>query len=63
MLLAVEVVFISNLVGSGHDWMFTVGLSDQDTMPALRAIQIKTTKQLRPLIGNGFGTTHSIDDR
>lgn len=31
-LLATEIVFASDVVGSGHDWTFTTGLSDADTI-------------------------------
>jgi hypothetical protein len=41
VLLATEISFSSNLIGSGHDWMFTTGLSDEETLSALRRIQKK----------------------
>lgn len=56
VLLATEVVFVSNVVGSGHDWMFTVGISDQETLSLLRTIQLKLTSEVRPLIGRSLGT-------
>lgn len=45
-LLATEVVFASDLLGSGHDWAVTVGLDDQHTLRTLRNIQ-------RRLAGHG----------
>jgi hypothetical protein len=41
VVLATEVVFASDVVGSGTDWETTTGLSDRDTLAALRAIQRK----------------------
>jgi hypothetical protein len=40
-LLATEVVFASNVVGSGHDWSITTGLSDEDSIQLLRSVQAK----------------------
>ncbi len=56
VLLATEIVFASNVVGSGHDWMFTVGMSDDETLVLLRKIQRKLTREMRPLLGRGLGT-------
>jgi hypothetical protein len=41
VLLATEVVFVSNIVGSGLDWTITTGFSDGETITVLRAIQRK----------------------
>ena len=41
VLLAVEVVFVSDVVGSGLDWRFTSGFSDAETIEILRALQRK----------------------
>ncbi|MFF9564648.1 hypothetical protein ACF1AJ_14985 [Leifsonia sp. NPDC014704] len=38
-LLATEVVFASDVVGSGVDWATTTGLTDADTIQTLRLIQ------------------------
>lgn len=39
VLLAVEVVFISDVVGSGLDWSVTSGFSDEDSIRILRGLQ------------------------
>lgn len=57
-LLATEIVFASDVVGSGHDWVYTVGLSDDETLSVLRSVQRKLTGQVRPLLGRGLGTRH-----
>ncbi len=56
VLLATEIVFASDVVGSGHDWVFTVGLSDDETLRFLRTIQRKLTGEVRPVLGRGLGT-------
>ena len=38
-LLATEICFASDVVGSGLDWQTTSGLSDTDTLTTLRRIQ------------------------
>ena len=38
-LLATEVVFVSDVVGSGSDWQATVGWSDEATIHILRQLQ------------------------
>jgi hypothetical protein len=41
VLLATEVVFASDVVGSGLDWSITTGLPDAETIGLLRQIQRK----------------------
>ncbi len=41
VLLAVEIVFASDVVGSGLDFRFTSGLSDEDAIKILRGLQRK----------------------
>lgn len=41
VLLAVEVVFASDVVGSGLDWSITSGLSDEESIAILRRLQRK----------------------
>ena len=41
VLLAVEVVFVSDVVGSGLDWHFTSGFSDAETIDLVRGLQRK----------------------
>lgn len=38
-LLATEVVFASDVLGSGHDWEITTGLEDVATLLTLREVQ------------------------
>ena len=40
-LLSTELVFASELVGSGSDWSITVGFSDEKTIRLLRSVQRK----------------------
>ena len=40
-LLATEIVFASDVVGSGVDWESTTGRSDEDTIGILRSLQRK----------------------
>ena len=42
-LLATEIVFVSDVVGSGVDWETTTGLRDTSTLRVLRSLQIKLT--------------------
>lgn len=55
VVLATEVVFASDVMGSGLDWAITSGFSDVETLSALRTIQRKV-RWTRRLIGNGLGT-------
>lgn len=55
-VLATEIVFASNLMGSGHDWMFTTGLSDEESLNLLRKVQRKMPRDVYATIGNGLGT-------
>jgi hypothetical protein len=40
-LLATEIAFASDALGSGHDWSITTGFSDAETLALLRSIQRK----------------------
>jgi hypothetical protein len=55
-LLATEIVFASDLVGSGWDWSITTGFSDDHTLAVLRGLQRKLIGSLRPIVGNGLGS-------
>ena len=44
ILLATEICFVSDLVGSGIDWESTTGLSDMESIQRLRGIQRKLAK-------------------
>ncbi|MBO1740477.1 hypothetical protein [Leifsonia sp. TF02-11] len=41
VLMGAEIVFVSDVVGSGLDWPITTGFSDASTIAMLRAIQRK----------------------
>ena len=57
VLLATEIVFASNTIGSGRDWSITTGLSDEDSLLMLRSIQSKLGG-LGNLLGVAFGTRY-----
>jgi hypothetical protein len=42
--LLTEVVFASDVVGSGFEWEATTGLADEDTIRVLRGIQRKLVR-------------------
>ena len=47
-LLATEIVFVSDLVGTGFEWSTTTGRSDEETIRELRGIQRKLGRVIRP---------------
>ncbi|WP_091100448.1 hypothetical protein [Micromonospora citrea] len=47
LLLSTEIVFASDVVGSGCDWSITTGLSDEETIKLLRVVQRKVARALR----------------
>lgn len=47
LLLATEIVFASDLMGSGTEWRTTTGMTDEETIRLLRAIQRKLNKVLK----------------
>ncbi|MEV7601360.1 hypothetical protein AB0O91_28735 [Kitasatospora sp. NPDC089797] len=55
ILLAVEIVFVSDLMGSGVEWSTTTGLSDESTIRTLRSIQRKLAGTVRPYYGKTPG--------
>ena len=55
-VLATEIVFASNLVGSGRDWSLTTGISDVDTLRILREIQRKLPRSVVSVVGTELGT-------
>lgn len=55
-LLAVEIVFISDVMGSGYEWVTTTGYSDTETIRMIRSIQRKLSRVVSPVIGAGLGT-------
>jgi len=54
ILLSTEVVFASDVVGSGTDWVETVGVTDVETIAILRAVQRKIP--ISGVVGIAFGT-------
>ncbi|TYC68195.1 hypothetical protein EH183_40895 [Streptomyces sp. CB01881] len=50
-LLAAEIVFVSDLAGSGVEWPTTTGLSDETTIGMLRSIQRKLATTVSPYYG------------
>ncbi|TDO51450.1 hypothetical protein EV643_103187 [Kribbella sp. VKM Ac-2527] len=58
-LLATEIAFSSDVVGSGYEWPTTTGWSDEVTVKTLRAIQRKLVRLVAPLVGNSLGTRPS----
>ncbi|WP_257574075.1 hypothetical protein [Streptomyces sp. JJ66] len=53
VLLATEIVFISDLAGSGLEWSTTTGLEDESTLQTLRSIQ----RKLADTVGSFHGRT------
>lgn len=43
-LLATEIVFASDVIGAGLDWIHTTGLSDGESIALLRSVQRKVPK-------------------
>jgi len=55
VLLAAEVVFASDLVGSGTEWSTTTGWDDAETLRRLRSVQRKLGPVLRGQYGGRPG--------
>jgi hypothetical protein len=51
ILLAAEIVFVSDLAGSGCEWSTTTGFSNESSIRILRAIQLKLVGVVRPYFG------------
>lgn len=51
ILLASEIVFISDLSGSGVDWSVTTGLTDEATVVMFRSVQRKLAPVVRAYYG------------
>ncbi|MFD7442908.1 hypothetical protein [Streptomyces sp. NPDC059909] len=50
-LLATEIVFVSDLAGTGFEWRTTTGLDDERTIRTLRSIQRKLARTVRRYYG------------
>lgn len=46
-VVATEIVFASDVFGSGVDWSITTGFSDEETIKILRRLQRKVGRRLR----------------
>jgi hypothetical protein len=46
-LLSMEIVFASDVFGSGCDWSTTTGLTDEETIRILRSLQRKIARSVR----------------
>jgi hypothetical protein len=57
VLLATEIVFASNAIGSGLDWSITTGMSDEESLTLLRSVQRKLGG-VGILLGVTFGTRY-----
>ncbi|MFF5894966.1 hypothetical protein ACFY8O_03465 [Streptomyces argenteolus] len=55
-LLATELAFASDVVGSGYEWSTTTGWADDVTLRVLRSAQLKLIRTVAPLVGRGLGT-------
>uniref|UniRef100_A0AAU3GVG2 Uncharacterized protein n=1 Tax=Streptomyces sp. NBC_01401 TaxID=2903854 RepID=A0AAU3GVG2_9ACTN len=55
-LLATELAFVSEVVGSGYQWSTTTGWPDDHTLRVLRSAQLKLIRTVAPLVGRGLGT-------
>lgn len=55
-LLSAEIVFVSDLAGSGTDWPTTTGFSDESTIRSLRSIQRKLARTVSPYYGRTPGS-------
>jgi hypothetical protein len=53
LLLSVEIVFASDVVGSGLDWSITTGYSDAESIAMLRTIQVKILRAVPPRVIRG----------
>jgi hypothetical protein len=56
MVPATEIVFASQLVGSGWDWSITTGFTDADTIRILREVQRGLPRSVVAAVGSEFGT-------
>lgn len=46
-LIAAEIVFASDVFGSGWDWATTTGITDEDTIRILRSLQRKIARSVK----------------
>ncbi|MER5218039.1 hypothetical protein ABT063_48000 [Streptomyces sp. NPDC002838] len=58
LLLATEIVFVSDLAGSGVEWSTTTAISDEPAIRTLRSIQRKLSK----VVGHYYGKVPNDDE-
>jgi hypothetical protein len=58
-LVATELAFAGEVVGSGYKWSATTGWADDTTLRVLRSAQLKLIRTVAPLIGRELGTRHA----
>lgn len=51
ILLASEIVFVSDIIGTGFGWSAATGISDESAIQSLRCIQRKMRDVVRPYYG------------
>lgn len=56
ILAATEIVFASDVFGSGDEWSITTGLGDAETIWTLRGLQRKLVGIVAPAVGATLGT-------
>ncbi|MFC4049394.1 hypothetical protein ACFOY4_06850 [Actinomadura syzygii] len=56
-LLATEIVFVSDVAGSGYQWATTTGYTDEFTIRLIRSIQRKLAKVVGPFFGKSLSAT------
>jgi hypothetical protein len=59
-LAATEIVYASDVFGSGCDWSITTGLSDTETIWILRGLQRKLVHIVAPAVGTVLGTRPAV---
>jgi hypothetical protein len=55
IVLATELVFASNVIGSGVEWPITTGLSDEATIRLLRSVQRKVVGMTSAVVYESLG--------
>src|SRR5207244_252306 len=55
IVLATELAFASDVVGSGLDWQTTTGISDEDAVRLLRSVQRKVVRMTSTVVHETLG--------
>lgn len=56
VLLSVEIVFVSDVAGSGYEWSTTTGFDDAATLKMIRSIQRKLSRVIKAYYGSTPGS-------